>query len=42
MLPVIGMLGLMFFTWIVAMYATNRSEPRQEIRGMTGDSEKAA
>jgi hypothetical protein len=40
--PVIGMLGLMFFTWIVAMYATNRTEPRQELRVMPGDKEKAA
>jgi hypothetical protein len=42
MIPVIGMLGLMFFTWMVAVYATNRSEPRQEIHVMPEDREKAA
>ena len=42
MSPVTAMLGMMFFTWIVAIYATNRTEPRREIRVTGGDSEKAA
>ena len=32
MLPVIAILGLMAFTWAVAMYATNLDEPQQEVR----------
>jgi hypothetical protein len=30
MLPVIAILGLMAFTWAIAMYATNLEEPQQE------------
>ena len=32
MLPVIAILGLMAFTWAIAVYATNLDEPQQEIR----------
>jgi len=32
MFPVIAILGLMAFTWAVAMYATNLDESQQESR----------
>jgi len=32
MLPVIAILGLMAFTWAIAMYATNLDESQQEVR----------
>jgi len=31
MLPVIAILGLMAFTWAIAMYATNLDESHQKI-----------
>jgi hypothetical protein len=42
MFSVVAMLGMMFFTWIVAVYATNRNELRQKIHVTGEDSEKAA
>jgi hypothetical protein len=41
MIPVIAILGLMLFTWLVAIYATTLDEPRQEIRVRTEGSKKA-
>lgn len=41
MIPVIVILGLMFFTWTVAIYATNREEARPKVPVMP-ESEKAA
>jgi hypothetical protein len=41
MLPVIAILGLMAFTWAIAMYATNLDEPHQKI-GRTEETGKAA
>jgi len=32
MIPVLVILGLMCFTWIVAVYATNVEDPQQEAR----------
>jgi hypothetical protein len=41
MIQVIGILGLMFFLWIVAVYATLREEPEDGTVG-AHQSEKAA
>jgi hypothetical protein len=41
MIPVIAILGLMFFTWVVAMYATYVDEPRQETTLIKESSRKA-
>jgi hypothetical protein len=41
MIPVIAILGLMLFTWLVAIYATTLDEPQQEIRVRTEGSKKA-
>ena len=30
MWPTLSMLGVMLFTWVVAMYATNSEEPAQQ------------
>jgi len=41
MIPVIAILGLMFFTWVVAMYATYADEPRPETRLIKENIRKA-
>lgn len=41
MIPVLAILGLMFFTWIVAIYATNVERPQQEVRPPERDGKAA-
>ena len=42
MWPMLAILGLMFFTWVVAMYATNSEEASQKPPADSEKDERAA